>query len=307
MCTYRRVTWVDRCHIFESLRSGKLVSEIVRELGFNKSTIYRELKRNRNQGKYNPNKADNLCRERVKRCRRRKKITGLTEDMVTYFLFEAWTPDEIAGRMKREKQVSISAQSIYNFIYRDRNDLKPLLKRYNRRGAGRIIQQKIKSKDRLSIHSRIDKINNRQRLNDFERDCMRFSGIKQEVLVCTDRKSRYTKIALAEDMRPRTISKLTLKLIGRSAKSITEDNGLEFRDRKSLKIPVYQCDPGRPDQRGTVENTIGRMRLFLNLKIDPHKCDLNALEKSFNHTPRKCLNYKTPYEVYFNKKVALAS
>ena len=82
-----------------------------------------------------------------------------------------------------------------------------------------------------------------------------------------------------------------------------------FFDTKTLKVQSYFCDVLKPGQRGTVENTIGLLRRFIKREIDldqisPQK--LKALENQINLRPRKCLDYKTPYEVFYNKKVALA-
>ncbi len=306
MGKYQRVAYQDRCHIFLALRSGLSRSQIAKLLGFSKSTIYREIRRNSSPG-YKPQSAQVKADIRKAFCRRRSKIVAEAEDMVQYFLLEGWTPDEISGRLKEEKVRSVSKTTIYNFIKKKRPDLKVLLKRACRRGAGRHIQRRITLKNRLNIRDRSQKINNRSRVGDFERDCMRFSNLKQEILICTDRKSRYIKLALAESQSPKVITQLTKKLIGKSIKTITNDNGLEFRDSVNMNCPVYFCDPGRPDQRGTVENAIGRLRRQLPKSMDPRNLDLISIEHKFNLTPRKCLNYRTPYEVYHRKKVALAT
>jgi transposase, IS30 family len=307
MGKYRRVACVDRCHIFMALNRGLSVAKIAEDLGFNKSSIYRELKRNRSERKYNPVKADERAQLRFSRCRRKYKIQGELEDLVQYYLFEGWSPDQISGRLRFERStLQVSHQSIYNFLEYRRDDLQVLLKRYNKRGGGRTIQRKT-YQDRLHVTQRDHVIKERKRIGDYERDCMRFSKIRPEVLVCTDRKSRFTKLALAKEMTPRFITDLTLRLIGKkNLKTITNDNGLEFRDSKNIKKPVYFCDPGRPDQRGTVENTIGRLRFYLPKSADPRLIDLKEIEKQYNQIPRKCLDYKTPYEVFYDKRVALA-
>lgn len=302
---YRRVTQVDRWHIFNSLHSGNPISEISKDLGLHRSTIYRELKRNSENMVYRPDRANLLAKARFERCRR-KNIINSCEDLVVYFLFEGWTPDEISGRMEHEGfDYRVSKQTIYNHLYKKRLDLVPLLKRYNSRGAGRHLQRKILRKG-LHIHERDPVVLERKRLGDFERDCMRFSHTKGELLVCTDRMSRYTKISFVKEMKPKLITSVTSKLLkGLKPKTLTNDNGLEFRDSHNMKTPIYFCDPRRPDQRGTIENAIGRLRKYLPLKTDISTVNLKEIENKYNKTPRRCLGHRTPYEVQFNKSVAL--
>lgn len=225
MAKYRRVAQVDRWHIFNSLHRGKSISEISKELGFHQSTIYRELKRNNENMIYQPDKADLLAKARFERCRR-KSIVDSCEDIIVYFLFEGWTPDEISGRMKREGfDYRVSKQTIYSHFHKKRLDLMPLLKRYNCRGAGRLLQRKILQKG-LHINKRDPVVLKRKRLGDFERDCMRFSHTKGELLVCTDRVSRYTRISFVREMKPKLITSVTSKLLkGLKPKTLTNDNG----------------------------------------------------------------------------------
>ncbi len=92
--------------------------------------------------------------------------------------------------------------------------------------------------------------------------------------------------------------------------SITNDNGNDFKANVDLGVPVYFTEPRKPHQRGAVENTIGLLRQCISTKTELNKItskQLRKLEDSINLKPRKTLCCKTPYEVYFNKKVALAT
>ena len=75
-------------------------------------------------------------------------------------------------------------------------------------------------------------------------------------------------------------------------------------------VPVYYCDPYKPQQRGTVEHTIGMIRSFVSRKTDLEglgEQGIMRLEQMMNEKPRKILGYRTPYEVFYGKKVALVS
>jgi IS30 family transposase len=64
---------------------------------------------------------------------------------------------------------------------------------------------------------------------------------------------------------------------------------------------TFFCDAHAPWQKGGIENAIGRMRRGLPRKTDLASLSNNrllSLVRSYNHTPRKCLNYKTPAEVF---------
>jgi len=148
------------------------------------------------------------------------------------------------------------------------------------------------------------------RIGDWERDSMLISN-RRHILVCTDRKSRFTKITPLESIKVKDVAQVTLALLkktGRRVHTITNDNGPEFKHSPKLPVPVYFCDPRKPQQRGTVENTIGLIRQFIKRSTKFKQLtadDYTNMEESLNFRPRKCLDYKTPYEVFYNKSVAV--
>jgi len=76
-----------------------------------------------------------------------------------------------------------------------------------------------------------------------------------------------------------------------------------------MPVPVYYCDPRRPDQRGTIENTIGLLRQYIGRSTPLEALNdetLQAVEDRLNHRPRRCLDWRTPYEVFHGLTVALA-
>ena len=101
--------------------------EIAQILGFNKSTIYREILRNGNRIGYKPKEAESRYRHRFRRCKRPYLIQEDREGVVLYLLFSDLSPEQISGRLKLEKSFSISHQSIYNYVYRQYRSLTPYL------------------------------------------------------------------------------------------------------------------------------------------------------------------------------------
>jgi IS30 family transposase len=88
-------------------------------------------------------------------------------------------------------------------------------------------------------------------------------------------------------------------------KTITSDNGSEHAKHQvianSLKVKYYFCHTYTSWERGTVENTIGLIREFLPKKLsfaNIEQRELNLIAASLNNRPRKCLNYRTPLEVF---------
>ncbi|MGD7273831.1 IS30 family transposase, partial [Ralstonia pseudosolanacearum] len=87
-------------------------------------------------------------------------------------------------------------------------------------------------------------------------------------------------------------------------RTVTFDNGTEFASHlalQSLLIKTFFCDPHAPWQKGGIENAIGRMRRFIPRNTDLEKLPTRRLRKSiaaYNNTPRKCLDFKTPTEVF---------
>lgn len=310
MGKYRRVTLAVRCQIDAFLQAGWNIPEISKKLGYHKSTIYREIERNFSGNTYTPVLADERARRRYQRCRRPYKAQGEALDFIARALAFGMSPEQISGRLWVEQSIRISHQCVYEAVYRY-PELRQFLRRpKGKRGGGRYLQRRCLSRGRKSIHERPKRANERTRRGDWERDGM-YGANRNQLLVMTDRRTRFTKIAKIGKGSSSRVNEETLRLIeqtGTRAYSITNDNGSEFRG-KPLDIPTYYCDPMKPQQRGTVENTIGLLRQWIKRTTDLDKLgkqELQLLENRLNHRPRKCLNYRTPFEVFYNRRVALA-
>lgn len=311
MHCYRRVAYQDRCQIFALLQVNLSISEISKHLGFHKSTISREIKRNSIRS-YTPIKANRMARKRYKLCRKQPKIDFDLESKICDLLDKDWSPEQISGRLRIENMSDISHQTIYNYIRNKAEHLRIYLRRYDKRGAGRLRQRQRRKLTQLSIHQRPKIVETRQRFGDWERDGM-YAASKEQLLVHVERKSRYSLIVRMPTINPQEVTKLTtntLLKLGTKVHTMTNDNGAEFRDSKSLNYPTYHCTPGRPNQRGTVENTVGLLRQYIKRNTDIKlwtKEKVEQIQNKLNLRPRKCLDYKTPYEVLFKTTVALAT
>ena len=314
MQKYRRVALGDRYQIQAYISSGLTASEIASCLGFHKSTIFRELRRNGAKS-YDPVEANGKAQARFSLCKRRYKISAEdAKEFVLRRLEVGWSPNQISTRLAIEESSDyFSYQTIYRFVRRLGLKKTHLHFGYKRWGQGRIIHRRAsrQSSWKQSIHDRPEVANLRSEIGHWERDLF-FTKARKTVIILTDRKSRYTLLAKNPNFRSSEVAALTTKLLKRAkikSKTITNDNGSEFFDVSSMKVPVYFCDVLKPGQRGTVENTIGLLRRFIKRDTDLSKIsdrELRELEKQINLRPRRCLDYKTPFEVFFNTKVALA-
>lgn len=309
MRKYRRVAIEDR-YLIQAFLDDKLTkTEIARRLNFHKSTISRELKRN-SFSRYSVHSAHMAARRRFATCRRPPRVSGVLEALIVEKLKIGWSPEQVSGRLRKERAGAISPEAIYRFIRADKKNggkLYVLLRRPTKKGASRYYHRH-KLSGNLNIRLRPKDVLKRIRVGDWERDSM--AGQKgQKVLVCVERKTRYTKLRKLNTSKSIEVGKVTNELVKDfPVHTITNDNGSEFRDHFMFACPVYYSDPGRPNQRGTVENTIGLLRQFI-----PKLTDLNGIndqeieeiERRMNHRPRKCLDFLTPFEAIFGKRVAL--
>ena len=322
MSTYRRVTAEDRFQMKTYLDAGLNQSKIAAKLGFNKSTVSRELARNRGGRGYRCRQAQRLSTERQAWRSKPRKLDDQMLKTIDRLLCKKWSPQQISERLKREGFESVSYETIYQYVYADfksggilfknlrfsHRRRKPRFPRINKDRRGVI-------KNAISIEERPSGANNRSRYGHWERDTMFGQDKRNSVLIVADRKSRYLKLGkLSRRTASLTLTKTKELLRRLPKKSVTNDRGREFTDHEKLSkdigIPVFFCHPYTSSERGTVENRIGVLRQYLpkgsDLKFLKHKT-LKIIEWELNNRPMKCLDWRTPYEVLFNKSVALTT
>lgn len=312
--SYRRVTREDRLRIKDGLDAGLTKSAIADKLGFNKSTIVREISRNSGGRGYRPRQAQLLAAEREESKHGPYKLNPVIIMMIIERLELKWSPEQISNRLKHEGEVEISTETIYKLIDQDREDGGHLWRQLRRSGRKR--KRRFPSEDRRgqiqnarSISERSKKANKRKNLGDWERDTMLGKNRKTAVLVITDRKSRFNKFRKLNRRLSAKVTNETVKALrGLPVKSITNDRGQEFSDHercaKKMKVKIYFCDPYSSYQRGTNENRIGILRQYFPKKTDLTQLSNKQLEKiefEINNRPMKCLDWLTPYEVMMEK------
>lgn len=315
VANYTHLSMRERCLISTFLSMKTKIDTIAERSGRHRSTIYREIKRNSQGEHYMPGLAHELAKERHPCANNKLQMNLDLNKYVRDGLQNGWTPEQIAGRMKHEKKpFYVCAESIYRFIYKYKNlELYKFLpgRKLKRKRRDQRDKRKIKPQMQMrNISNRSEEINLRDTIGHWEADTIRFPlGQKTCVTTLVERKSRFVWLRKNENRNSKIVMEHIFNAIKKAPKkiwrSLTFDQGGEFMEFRKIerqtKCKIFFCDPHSPWQRGTNENTNGRLRRFLpkKFKIDEVNQDfLDIIATQVNDTPRKCLGYKTPREVF---------
>lgn len=300
---------------------------IARSLGRAPSTISREITRNDGSKNYRANTADQATWDRSKRPKRCKLLLHKSFSlMVAKKLKESWSPQQIAGWLKRtypdNEGFHVSHKTIYKTLYvQTRGALKKELiacLRTNRvirrsrhatlkgKGLGKIV-------DAIPISERPASVEDRAIPGHWEGDLIEGSK-KTFIATLVERHSRYVMLAKVADKKTSTVVsaliKQSKKLPSELYKSLTWDRGSELTNHKAFTIAtdidVYFCDPQSPWQRGSNENTNRLLRQYFPKGTDlslHSQAQLNKVARQLNERPRKTLQYEAPADK-FNACVA---
>ena len=316
--TYQQLGLEDRCEIAQRRTAGQSIRQIAAALDRSPSSISRELKRNSGtKVGYKPGYANAQTKARRWRGSKLLRNPQLQTEVLNR-LARGWSPQQVAGRLAREHgRVVISYETIYRFIAaqiartQDYSWRLYLPRAKSKRGfRGRKGGSPAKHiKGRISIALRPPQAADRSIPGHWEADLMLFRTYGQAVLTLHERSSRLLAVLRQPNKAAAPVAAAIERLLARLPRNlrqtITFDNGTEFAYhallRDHLGIQTFFCDPHAPWQKGGVENAIGRLRRTLPRKTDlacitPHQ--LRRLAQSYNHTPRKCLDFRTPAEVF---------
>jgi IS30 family transposase len=306
------------------------IREIGRRLHRDPGTISRELKRNASGGrrrerelltfKYLPCKAQKKADKRA--LQQRTKAPLKCPEIFLYVREHLrkpyfWTPEEIAGRLPIDHPgLSIDDDTIYRYIYGKKQVSMKLWKhlKLHRKRRMKHHGRKVKGCGRLPtalpIEQRPETANTRQEPGHWESDNVgTIKTDKTSISATVERKSRVVRLSKLSDLKANTkrtalVARMKKEDI-KFQKTLTIDRGPENSEHelftKETKMPVYACNPYRSWEKGTVENTIGRLRFFVlkGSSVDNlTQQQLSKFEKIMNNTPRKCHGYLTPNEVY---------
>jgi transposase, IS30 family len=322
--SYKHITPDQRNELSALKRTKIKQKEIAQVLGENRTTIYRELKRNKNEnGKYEAKVAKQKTKERrVKSNQRFRKIEN-NKWLRAYIIRKIkkyWSPEQIEGRIKKkwteDKSRHIGKDSIYDFLYSERKDLVKYLRcqkgKYRRRYGTRIREKQREEAKKKRIDTRPEIIETRDRIGDWEGDTIVGKEKTIHILTHVERKSGMLladklERATAELTKEKTVKRFE-KIPRKKKHTLTYDNGTTFADHqeteRKTKIDIYFAFPYHSWERGCNENANGLLRQFFPKKSSFANVDQKDIDKAYrliNNRPRKRLNYLTPREVFYEK------
>jgi len=321
------LTMVEREEISRGVVAGHSLRSIAVSLGRAPSTISREINRNGGRRDYRASEADQAAWDRAHRPKRCKLVRNRAlARIVAKKLRQRWSPEQIAGWLKRtypdDENFQVSYETIYRSLFiQARGALKKeLLQHLRRKRATRRSRHHTQKTDNhgrildtVSIRERPAAVEDRAVPGHWEGDLISGTG-NTYIATLVERHTRYVMLAKVDSKKTETVINALIKqahkLPRELYKSLTWDRGKEMADHKRFSlatdIDVYFCDPQSPWQRGSNENTNGLLRQYFPKGTDlsvHSQARLNAVARQLNERPRKTLDFETPAE-RFNQCVA---
>ncbi len=324
----RALTLPEREEISRGIVAQRAVRSMARLLGRAPSSVSREINRNGGRDRYRASQADEQAWARARRPKQCKlAVCQWLRRVVARRLRVNWSPEQIAGWLKRahpqEEAYQVSHETIYRSLFvQARGVLRKELVRHlrsqrtmrrSRHATGKGVDRG-QIKDMISISERPASVEDRAVPGHWEGDLI--SGPKNSyIMTLVERHTRYVMLAKLTDKSTQTVVSALIKqaktLPTELYKSLTWDRGKELTDHRRFSlatdIDVYFCDPRSPWQRGSNENTNGLLRQYFPKGTDLSvysQAHLNKVARELNERPRKTLGFETPAE-RFNACVAL--
>ena len=324
----KHITLEQRYTICVMKENGFNQKEIAETIGKDKSVVSRELKRNcdKRSKKYEADLAQRKYQQRQKEKPKHIYFTEEVKQLVNEYLNKDYSPEQIAGRLKKEGKNCVSPERIYQYIWSDKKKGGILYKhlrhngrKYRKRGNSKDTRGIIK--DRIDIDKRPAIVDEKIRIGDLEIDTVIGKNHKGALLTINDRVSSNVWIAKLDGKNAEELAQKTIEILNPLndfVHTITADNGKEFAEHKkiseALNLDFYFAKPYHSWERGANENTNGLIRQYFtkgssfeNITI----YDVQNVQNVLNNRPRKKLNYLTPNEFLsihlFNQKVALVT
>ncbi len=315
--SYQHFKDVERKELSALLKKGYSIRFCANALGKDPSSVSREIRRNKVGGKYDPVKANHKAY--VKRLHSKhkgmkiRKLPWLEDYIRDRLSKDLWTPEQIANRLwyENEKETVITHKIIYQWLYSAYGQAycKYLpSKRYCRRKRTGIKSAKELIKDRVFIDLRSEVINSRAEFGHCEGDTLGApKSSRERIAATTERMSR--KLFAVKVKRLKYSMDGFKKLLNPYQKvfqSWTLDNGVENVRYKETNLNTYFCHPYSSWEKGSLENSLGRLRRFIPKKARMEEFSQRQIDyflKLMNNTPRKILGWRTPNEI-FNEQLS---
>lgn len=318
----RALSLAEREEISRGLAAGQSIRSIAASLGRAPSTVSREIDRNEGSEGYRANQADQAAWDRARRPKPCKlAMHRALAARVAQKLQRQWSPEQVAGWLRRtypdDASCQVSHETIYRTLYiQSRGALKQELLAHLRRTRAmrrsRHHTQKTGNHGRIteavSISERPANAEDRAVPGHWEGDLL-FGDRNSQIATLVERQTRYVMLVKVAGKDTETVIDALIKnachLPKQLYRSLTWDRGKEMAAHRrftlATDIQVYFCDPYHPWQRGTNENTNGLLRQYFPKGVslaDVSQAELDAVARKLNERPRKTLGYETPAERY---------
>lgn len=332
MSHYHHFSIEEREKLLILLKEQKNIRTIAALLGRSPSSISREIKRNKpHNAEYSAVYADKKYHLRRKKCRRQRLLDNHERLALIKHLFleQQWSPEEIANRLKLEANpLQVSYATIYRGIYAGMLDERKLshgnrgvIRKLRHHGKTRHTKGHRETRGKIVISNRITErpkeANDREVIGHWEADTVADKTGSACLVTIVDRNSRYLLAGTVVKKNAALVADKMIELLSTlpadRRRSMTPDRGTEFAKHslvtKALDgIQFYFPDPHAPWQRGTNENTNGLLREYLPKSFDMACCSdeqIALFVAKLNFRPRKCLGWKSPFEIFFDKSLHL--
>jgi len=309
--TYTQLTQEQRYQIYALLKTEQSQTKIATVIGVHKSTISREVRRNRGKRGYRPKQAHRITLKR-RRNKVTKRITTETWARIEEKLQQDWSPEQVSGWLKKNTEAAVSHEWIYQHIYMDKrsggNLYKHLRCQKKRRKRTGDYDRRGKIPNQVSIEARPEIVEQRERIGDWEGDTIIGAGRQGAIVTLVERKSRFTLLKQVANRTAAVVENAILDLLmpyQAATHTITFDNGKEFSNHQSiaqkLQSVVYFAHPYASWERGTNENTNGLIRQYFPKGSDFSSItddQISFVKERLNDRPRKCLDFLAPSMVF---------
>jgi IS30 family transposase len=308
---YTQLNTFERNSIADYYGRGFRQSEIARILNRHRSSIGRELRRNKSGKVYNPAKAQSNAAKRKRRCGRKRKIERGNElyERIVEALETDLSPEQLTNVLVKNVSISTIYRAFHN------KTLSHLHKHFRiltyKRGWRKGNKRGDSFRGCRKIEERPKAVFEREEFGHWELDSLVFCRKEEKVAgVFVERKTGDVNAVLLDDRKALTMKEAVVSIFKnlplKARLTLTVDRGKEFelwRDIES-ELPgtrIYFCDAGSPYQKGCVENLNGLLRQYYpknkNTKA-PTPEHLAAVQARLNSRPRKRFNYATPYHLF---------
>jgi len=319
---YKQLTFEQRVAIKAYLKIGLKLYQIAKQIGVDKTTVSRELKRNTGAKGYRPRQAQLKTAARRFLAAKHVHFTPAVKERVEFYLKQDWSPEQISGYLKLREHIHICHETIYQHVWADKRaggslyrhlrwSHKKKRKRYGSNDRRGQIQ------NRVSIDERPAVVAQKTRLGDWEGDTIIGKNHQGAMVSVVERKSQLTCLKRVPHKTADLVTAAINQKLGSfkdKVHTLTVDNGKEFALHKQiaaeLDADIYFAHPYRSWERGLNENINGLIRQYFPKNYDFRLItdeDILFVENRLNNRPRKSLNFQTPNEFFFNSSVALGT